>query len=148
MANRLNKILIVIIIGMVLFVSAGYSLLNKELLISGELIYRAETDIRITNVKLDSVSNTIEDFSPEFSKDEVILGFDMQTDTSTIAYKIEITNLIPKPREVQEFDNTLAKRQIEIKKLKSSDNNLSKEAKEKIKSGFDYIKNLKNIKEL
>ncbi len=72
--------------------SVGYSVLNKELNISGDLIYRAEADIRITNVRLDSVSNTVESFSPNFSKDEVIIGFNMGSDTSTITYKIEVTN--------------------------------------------------------
>ena len=63
MPKNFNKYIGFIIILIIFSLSIGYSVLNKELLISGELIYRAEADIRITNVKLDSVSNTIESFS-------------------------------------------------------------------------------------
>ncbi len=40
---------------------------------------------------------------------------------------IQITNLIAKPKELKEFDKTLPKRKIKIKKLKDADTNLTKE---------------------
>lgn len=38
---------------------------------------------------------------------------------------IKITNLLTKPKEVKDFDKTLPKRQIEVKKLKDADSNLN-----------------------
>ncbi len=38
---------------------------------------------------------------------------------------IQITNLLVKPKAVKDFDKTLPKRQIEVKKLKDADNNLN-----------------------
>ena len=68
MYRKLDKILAVVIPLVVIFLSIGYSILNKELSVTGDLIYRAKADIRITNVRLDSVNSTVESFSPNFSK--------------------------------------------------------------------------------
>lgn len=38
---------------------------------------------------------------------------------------IQITNLIVKPKKIEDFEKTLPKRQIEVKKLKDADNNLN-----------------------
>ncbi len=42
---------------------------------------------------------------------------------------IQITNLLIKPKAVKDFDKTLPKRQIEVKKLKDADNNLNQSEK-------------------
>ena len=50
MYRKLDKILAVVIPLVVIFLSIGYSILNKELSVTGDLIYRAKADIRITNL--------------------------------------------------------------------------------------------------
>ncbi len=91
MKRRTHFILANSLILIVCLMSIGYSVLNRELNITGEFVYKVPADIRITNVKLGD-NKAIEKFSPKFSSDEIILGYELNDKDSYITYKIEVTN--------------------------------------------------------
>ena len=92
MNKKLNNILIFSIIGVIFLFSIGYSALNKNLNISGELTYRPDEQIRVTSfVPKDSASNmTIQYY--EFSKKEVRLGCTPSSTTASASYDVTIQN--------------------------------------------------------
>ena len=57
MYDKLNKVILSSIILVVFFMSIGYSALNKNLSVSGELTYRPKGNIRITNVTQATLTN-------------------------------------------------------------------------------------------
>ena len=92
MSKKLNKIIAVSIILVIIFMSIGYSALNKNLNISGELTYRPDEQIRVTSfVPKGSASNmTIQYY--EFSKKEVRLGCTPSATTATASYDVTVQN--------------------------------------------------------
>ncbi len=90
--RELNKFLACFIVLITLMCSLGYAALNKELNISGEVAYRVKADIRVTDLRLNGVSEgTIEEYA-EFSKDTNIIGVDLPREDSTISYVVQVTN--------------------------------------------------------
>ncbi len=90
MHNKINRLLILFVIFVVIFMSIGYSVLNKELSISGEVNYRPKGDMRITNVKLEDISNAnIEYF--DFSRKEIKLAYS-SSGNAFLKFTVEVTN--------------------------------------------------------
>ena len=90
MNKKLSKILIFSIIGIVFLFSVGYSVLNKNLTVSGELTYRQKVDIRITNVTQKTLTNATLQYI-DYSKKEIKLGY-TSSGAATIEYTVEVTN--------------------------------------------------------
>ena len=92
MERRMNKFLIIMIIVVVFLMSIGYTALNKNLSISGDLTYRPDEQIRITSfVPKGSSSNmTIQYY--EFSKKEVRLGCTPSSTTASASYDVTVQN--------------------------------------------------------
>jgi len=75
-----------------LFTSYGYAALNTKLSISGEAYIRVEEDIRVTNLKLSSISNGgYETYNSKFSKDTISMFVTLPSNSSA-TYEVEITN--------------------------------------------------------
>ena len=81
--------LLVIIV--VVCLSIGYSAYNRELMISGEGIVRADVPIRITDVTLREVVNGTESFNPEFTKDTTNMSVSLNSNGS-ITYQVKVEN--------------------------------------------------------
>ena len=92
--NKFNEMMFMLVTIFVLSFSVGYAALNREIKISGEAKFRPQEDIRITNVELSEiVNNALENYESDYSKNTIKLGVDLKELTSTITYKVEITNL-------------------------------------------------------
>ena len=73
--------------------SIAYSALSATMTITGDAIARIESDIRITNISLDSVSNNgLELYSPEYSKNTVKTGIRLDSLSSIVTYNVTIVN--------------------------------------------------------
>ena len=81
--------LLVIIV--VVCLSIGYSAYNRELMISGEGIVRADVPIRITDVSLSEVVNGAESFNPEFTKDTTNMSVSLNSNGS-VTYQVKVEN--------------------------------------------------------
>ena len=87
-----NKIkLLISLTFLILFVfnTVAYSGLATKLAITSEAMYRPITDIRVTDIKLDSATNgAVESYSPKFNVDTTTTGFVLPNANSTITYKV------------------------------------------------------------
>ncbi len=90
MINKFNKCIPIIIVFIITIMTIGYSVLNKELNISGEVNYRPQGDMRITNVKQEDINNaTIEYF--DFSRKEIKLAYS-SSGSAFLKFTVEVTN--------------------------------------------------------
>lgn len=104
--NKLNKILLIFVLFVSFSVSIGYSALNASLSVSGDLVYRSPADIRITGVKISSVTNGgLEQYSPKYTKDTVSLGLKLPNINSTVVYEVTIKNNSSKKRAISSITN-------------------------------------------
>ena len=91
-----NKIkLLISLTFLILFVfnTVAYSGLATKLAITSEAMFRPITDIRVTDIKLDSATNgAVESYSPKFNVDTTTTGFVLPNVNSTITYKVKVTN--------------------------------------------------------
>ena len=91
-----NKIkLLISLTFLILFVfnTVAYSGLATKLAITSEAKFRPITDIRVTDIKLDSATNgAVESYSPKFNVDTTTTGFVLPNVNSTITYKVKVTN--------------------------------------------------------
>jgi len=91
--NKKYKIFIsIIIFFFFLFISYGYAALNTELSISGEAYVRVKEDIRVTNLKLSSMSSGgYETYNSKYSINTVGMFVTLPSGKSAI-FEVEITN--------------------------------------------------------
>ena len=91
-----NKIkLLISLTFLILFVfnTVAYSGLATKFAITSEAKFRPITDIRVTDIKLDSATNgAVESYSPKFNVDTTTTGFVLPNVNSTITYKVKVTN--------------------------------------------------------
>ena len=92
--DKINVALFSLIVLITLFFSVGYSLLNKELKISGEATYRVIKDIRITNLSTDKekINGAEELYNGRYSSNSISVGVQLPNNNSSITYEVEITN--------------------------------------------------------
>ncbi len=89
--EKYNKFLIGLIVVTVLVMTIGYSVLNSDLKISGEVNYRAQDDVRITSFTTDSKPDEMTIQYSDYSKHEVKLGY-TTTGACSITYTVEVKN--------------------------------------------------------
>ena len=70
--------------------SIGYSALNRSLGITGDLTYRPQGDMRITNITQGTVTGATIQYA-DFSRKEIKLGY-ISTGAASVTYTVEITN--------------------------------------------------------
>ena len=97
------KYYLLVLLG-ILSISVGYSALNTDLSISGEAIVRADADIRVTDIKLNNISNDGKEiYSPEFTKDMTTMSVSLNNQNSTVTYNVTITNKTGKKIKVKDI---------------------------------------------
>ena len=85
--------LFILVAGVILGLSIGYSAYNQELMISGDAYVRADVPIRITNIALEeSTYGGLEEYSPEYSVNTTNMSVSLPTQNSTITYEVTIQN--------------------------------------------------------
>lgn len=105
----LKKVLLITILLLSFCISIGYSALNKSLSISGDLVYRVPTNIRITGVKMNSVTNGgLEQYSSKYTKNTISLGLKLPNLNSTVVYEATIKNNSSSPKVVSAITNKVA----------------------------------------
>ena len=91
--NKLIQIsLTITMLLMLLFAGYGYALYDSELDIEGEAYIRIDEEIRITNVSLNNVNDGLEMYNVEYSKNSIKAGIELNSNASTVTYKVEVTN--------------------------------------------------------
>lgn len=105
----LKKVLLITILLLSFCISIGYSALNKSLSMSGDLVYRVPTNIRITGVKMNSVTNGgLEQYSSKYTKNTISLGLKLPNLNSTVVYEATIKNNSSSPKVVSAITNKVA----------------------------------------
>ena len=93
--NKLIQIsLTITMLLMLLFAGYGYALYDSELDIEGEAYIRIDEEIRITNVSLNNVNDGLEMYNVEYSKNSIKAGIELNSNASTVTYKVEVTKMI------------------------------------------------------
>jgi len=106
--SKLNKTLILFILISSFATTIGYSALSASLSVSGDLVYRTPADIRITGVKLSSVTNGgLEQYTPKYTKDTVSLGLKLPNLNSTVVYEVTVTNKSSKAKLISEITDQI-----------------------------------------
>ncbi len=90
--KKFSFFLVAMMVVSVLAVTIGYSSLNKNLQLTGEVSYRQKANMRITNLLLKNSDVSSELFSSNFTKEDLIIGFNLPTEESVVSYEVEITN--------------------------------------------------------
>lgn len=104
--SKLNKHLLIFVLFFSFFISIGYSVLNASISVSGDLVYRVPADIRITGVKISSVTNGgVEQYSPKYTKDTISLGLKLPNLNSTVTYEVTIKNSSSKKKTISQIMN-------------------------------------------
>ena len=106
--DRRGIIVSLLIFSFVLMLSVGYSALNEELTISGEAHFRAQSDIRITDVSLYTTTySALEDYNPSFGKDSMKAGVTLPSNNSSVTYKVTVTNYSNIPMQLKTIEKEI-----------------------------------------
>lgn len=92
--NKSKNIIITFILCIILltlFSTIAYSAFSSTMNITGLAHSRVEADVRITDFSLNEIVNATSSYE-DFSKNTVSSGIKLQDNTSSITYKIEVTN--------------------------------------------------------
>lgn len=82
-----------VILGIVMFLTIGYSAFSHQLNIDDIIAhYRAEADIRITNISIENATNDSVSYTEEYDKESIATEITLPKSDSSLTYKIEITN--------------------------------------------------------
>ncbi len=91
--ENLNLLISTLIFSAILFMSIGYSALNKDLTISGDATVLAAQGIKITNITLKEVTNGgYETYSSSLTYNSTNMFVTLPNANSTVTYLIEVTN--------------------------------------------------------
>jgi len=79
----------------ILSITIAYSASNTELNISGEAMFRLESDIRLTSCSVDTtVNGGNENYNCQYGKDSLITEVTLPALNSTVTYNVTITNFV------------------------------------------------------
>ena len=94
MRRKFDKYLLSLIVVVVFFMTIGYSVLNKELNITGELTYRPDDKVRIINFlpNPEGFANNMTIQYADYSKREVKIGCTPSDLTATVTYDVTVEN--------------------------------------------------------
>ena len=91
--NKIKLLISLTLLILFVFNTVAYSGLATKLAITSEAKFRPITDIRVTDIKLESATNgAVESYSPKFNVDTTTTGFVLPNVNSTITYKVKVTN--------------------------------------------------------
>ncbi len=91
--EKYNKYILILIAVIVIGMSIGYSVLNSNLSITGDVNYRPQEDVRVTNFTANSKPDNITIEYSDYSKNQVKLGYtNTEEQETSIIYTVEITN--------------------------------------------------------
>lgn len=87
-----NRLVLVFAVLLVTVFSVAYSALTASISVSGSTKYNVKKEIRITNVRLKSVTGGgVEYFNPSYTWNTITLGSSFSS-SGTVVYEVEITN--------------------------------------------------------
>ena len=121
MNKNLNRFLIFLIAFTICLFSIGYSVLESSLRISGEVNYRADAEVRVTDfVAKDVPSNMTIQYS-EFSKHEVKLGFTPTNADASVTFEVTVKNNSPYTFVISNIENSNINTSYELENYKLGD---------------------------
>ena len=119
--KKYNKYILVLIGAVVIFMSIGYSALESNLRISGELNYRADAEVRVTNFVAKSVPNNMNIQYSEFSKNEVKLGYTPMENEASVKFEVTVKNNSPYTFVISNIENSNINTSYELENYKLGD---------------------------
>lgn len=88
-----KTIITLVICVFVVTLTIAYGAYQSEYKISGDAIFQAQRDVRITDIELLETTNEgIEEYNPSYNVDTINTSVVLLNDDSSVTYKIEITN--------------------------------------------------------
>ena len=99
--KKFSFFLVAMMVVSVLAVTIGYSSLNKNLQLTGEVSYRQKANMRITNLLLKNSDVSSELFSSNFTKEDLIIGFNLPTEESNFSdVEMGISDILELPENL------------------------------------------------
>lgn len=105
--KKWNNVILYVVLGIVLFISVGYSSMNTTLNISGKGYFRVSDWIRITSMNISSVSSGgLEKYNSKYSKNELMSSIFLPNGSSSVTYNFTIENFSDKYGYIKNITNT------------------------------------------
>jgi len=105
--KKWNNVILYVVLGIVLFISVGYSSMNTTLNISGKGYFRVSDWIRITSMNISSVSSGgVENYNSKYSKNELMSSISLPNGSSSVTYNFTIENFSDKYGYIKNITNT------------------------------------------
>lgn len=93
MKIKINKLIVIVFLILFMTTTIAYSGLSTKLAITSEAMFRPNTDIRVTKIKLESSEgNALENYSPKYNVNTTTTGFTLPDINSSITYRVTVTN--------------------------------------------------------
>ncbi len=103
MENKINIISLTASLLVIFVMSIGFSVLNRTMNITGELTYRPEVNMRITNLT-EKARDNVDISYIDFSRKEIKIGYTSHGPT-TLSYTVEVTNFNGTEGGILKIDN-------------------------------------------
>ena len=104
--NNSKKIIIIFFVILFIFNTIAYSGLATKLSIISEAMFRAQADIRVIDIKLDSSSEgAVESYSPKYNVNTTTTGFLLPNDDSSITYRVSVKNFGNVNQTIYDFEH-------------------------------------------
>ena len=101
---KLKNLIMTVFFVLFLINTVAYSGLASKLSITSDAMFRTRADIRVTGIKLESASGgALENYSPKYDVNNTTMGFTLPNSTSSITYKITVTNFGDRNQTIYSF---------------------------------------------
>ena len=101
---KFKNLIIIAFFALFFINTVAYSGLASNLSITSDAMFRTRADIRVTGIKLESASGgALENYSPKYDVNNTTMGFTLPNSTSSITYKITVTNFGDRNQTIYSF---------------------------------------------
>lgn len=101
---KFKNLIIIAFFALFFINTVAYSGLASNLSITSDAMFRTRADIRVTGIKLESASGgALENYSPKYNVNNTTMGFTLPNSTSSITYKITVTNFGDRNQTIYSF---------------------------------------------
>ncbi len=96
----------------ILFLTVGYSAYSETLAIDGSALVRASSDVRITNVVVESTSSLVTASNPTFTSNSMSIDVQFRSTWSNAVFAVTVTNLSSSDVLITSVENTVCTNEL------------------------------------
>lgn len=96
----------------ILFLTVGYSAYSETLAIDGSALVRASSDVRITNVVVESTSSLVTVSNPTFTSNSMSIDVQFRSTWSNAVFAVTVTNLSSSDVLITSVENTVCTNEL------------------------------------